>query len=76
MMMLNDSEKTLNDSEKKHIYSRHKNQYFDVLAQFYNIYTKPIRECCQFDRRSDNKHIHPGSGALILRGQNVRFPEI
>jgi hypothetical protein len=42
MMMLNDSEKALNDSEKRHVYPRHKNQYFDVLAQFYDIYTKPI----------------------------------
>jgi hypothetical protein len=42
MMMLNDNEKALNDSEKGHVYSRHKDQYFDVLAQSYDIYTKPI----------------------------------
>jgi hypothetical protein len=45
MMMLNDNEKTLNDNKtiiQRHVYSRHTNQYFDVLAQLYDIYTKPI----------------------------------
>ncbi len=51
MMMLNDNEKTLNDNEKRHVYSRHKNQYFDVFAQLYDIYTKSIRECYQLDKR-------------------------
>ncbi len=54
MLMLNDNEKALNDSEKgdsEVVYPRHKNQYFDVLAQFYDIYTKSIWECCQLIRR-------------------------
>ncbi len=42
MMMLNNSEKALNDSEKGHVYPRRKGQYFDVLAQLYDIDTKPI----------------------------------
>ncbi len=38
---------------QRHVYSRHQCQYFDVLAQPYDIYTKPIWGCCQFNARRD-----------------------